>query len=52
MKKYTSTILALIATALLLFNYKIIAGSTIEATPEELALITYVKDNGGMVNML
>lgn len=53
MVNYKAAFVALIATTLLLFNHNVIAAeSTLEATPEELALIKYVKENGGMVNFI
>ena len=53
MGKYRAACVALIATTLLLFNHNVIAAeSTLEATPEEVALIKYVKENGGMVSFI
>jgi len=49
MAKYKCVILALIAIILLGFHIKDVIASTLEATPEEMKLIKYVKDNGGVV---
>ncbi|KAH7617856.1 hypothetical protein Ndes2526B_g06746 [Nannochloris sp. 'desiccata'] len=48
MTKYKCAILALIAITLLGFHINAIA-ATLEATPEELKLIQYVKEKGGVV---
>jgi hypothetical protein len=51
MSSSSCRIAALLAITLLSSGI-INAATTLEATKEELALIQYVKDNGGMVNIL
>jgi hypothetical protein len=51
MTKSKCVILALTAITLLGYHNNVIA-ATIEATPEELKLIQYVKDNGGVVGKI
>ena len=52
MKQSRCVLLALIAFTLLSFNLNLTTAKvTFEASPEELALIQHVKDNGGMVNI-